>query len=55
MESVCNRNGIEKVVPSRQQIEILEKGAEIIRADWLRTAPPEGKRIYVDFLKKVGR
>ncbi len=55
METLCRRNGIETVAPTGQQIEILEKAARIIRADWLRTAPPEGRKIYADFLKKVGR
>jgi len=33
----------------------LEKVTQSIRAEWLKTAPPEGKKIYADFLKKVGR
>lgn len=55
METLCRRKGIVTVAPSRQQIEILGKAAEFIRADWLRTAPPEGRKIYADFLEKAGR
>ena len=33
----------------------LEKITQKIRADSVKDAPPEGKKIYADFLKKVGR
>jgi TRAP-type C4-dicarboxylate transport system substrate-binding protein len=55
METIINRNGIETVKPSKEFIEDLEKVSEEIWADWLRTAPPEGKKIYEEFRKKVKR
>jgi TRAP-type C4-dicarboxylate transport system substrate-binding protein len=55
MESISNKNGIETVAPSKQMIQDLEKVTQSIRAEWLKTAPPDGKKIYADFLKKVGR
>ena len=55
MESISNKNGIETVVPSKQMIQDLEKVTQNIRAEWLKTAPPDAKKIYADFLKKVGR
>jgi TRAP-type C4-dicarboxylate transport system substrate-binding protein len=55
MESISNKNGIETVASSKQMIQDLEKVTQNIRAEWLKTAPPDGKKIYADFLKKVGR
>jgi ClpP class serine protease len=55
MEAISNKNGIETVAPNKQMISDLEKITQNIRAEWLKTAPPEGKKIYADFLKKVGR
>jgi TRAP-type transport system periplasmic protein len=55
MESISNKNGIETVPPSKQMIQDLEKVTQGIRAEWLKTAPPDAKKIYADFLKKVGR
>jgi TRAP-type C4-dicarboxylate transport system substrate-binding protein len=55
MEAISNKNGIETVVPSKQMIQDLEKVTQNIRAEWLKTAPPDAKKIYADFLKKVGR
>jgi TRAP-type transport system periplasmic protein len=55
MEAISNKNGIETVTPSKQMIQDLEKVTQNIRAEWLKTAPPDGKKIYADFLKKVGR
>ncbi len=55
MEAISNKNGIETVAPSKQMIADLEKITQKIRADWVKDAPPEGKKIYADFLKKVGR
>jgi TRAP-type C4-dicarboxylate transport system substrate-binding protein len=55
MEAISNKNGIETVPPSKQMIADLEKITQKIRADWVKDAPPEGKKIYADFLKKVGR
>jgi TRAP-type C4-dicarboxylate transport system substrate-binding protein len=55
MEAISNKNGIETVAPSKQMLQDLEKVTQNIRAEWLKTAPPEGKKIYADFLKKVGR
>jgi TRAP-type C4-dicarboxylate transport system substrate-binding protein len=55
MEAISNKNGIQTVKPTKKQINELEKITEGIRADWLKTAPPEGKKIYADFLNKVKR
>jgi len=55
MEAISNKNGIETVTPSKQMIQDLEKVTQNIRAEWLKTATPDGKKIYADFLKKVGR
>ncbi len=54
-EAISNKNGIETVAASKKLIADLEKITENIRAEWLKTAPPEGKKIYSDFLKKVKR
>ena len=54
-EAISNKNGIETVAVSKKLIADLEKITENIRVDWLKTASPEGKKIYNDFLKKVKR
>ena len=54
-ESISNKNGIETIAPSKKLIADLEKITENIRAEWLKTAPPDGKKIYNEFLKKVKR
>jgi TRAP-type C4-dicarboxylate transport system substrate-binding protein len=54
-EAISNNNGIETVKPSVELIGQLEKITEDIRAEWLKNAPPEAKKIYDDFLKKVKR
>jgi TRAP-type transport system periplasmic protein len=54
-ESISNKNGIVIVTANKKLIADLEKVTENIRAEWLKTAPPEAKKIYGDFLKKVKR
>jgi TRAP-type C4-dicarboxylate transport system substrate-binding protein len=54
-EAISNKNGIETVAPSSKFMNDLEKITEKIRADWLKTAPADGKKIYGEFLKKVKR
>jgi TRAP-type C4-dicarboxylate transport system substrate-binding protein len=54
-EAISNKNGIETVSPSAQMVGELEKITEGIRADWLKGAPADGKKIYEEFLKKVKR
>ncbi len=54
-ESISNKNGIETIKPSEALIGQLEKITDNIRADWLKTAPADGKKIYDAFLKKVKR
>ena len=54
-EGISNKNGIETVKPSKKLIADLEKITEKIRADWLKDAPAEGKKIYSDYMKKVKR
>jgi len=55
MEAISNKNGIETVKPSKQFIADMEKITQGIRAEWLKTAPPDGKKIYSEFMKKVKR
>ncbi len=55
MEAISNKNGIQTVKPTAKQIAELEKITEGIRADWLKTAPPDARKIYADFMKKVKR
>lgn len=54
-EAISNKNGIETVKPSTKVIGELEKITEKIRAEWLKSAPADGKKIYDEFLKKVKR
>lgn len=54
-ESISNTNGIETVKPSEKFIGELEKITEKIRAEWLKSAPEDGKKIYDEFMKKVKR
>ena len=54
-EAISNKNGIETVKPSTKVIGELEKITERIRAEWLKSAPADGKKIYDEFLKKVKR
>ncbi|OPY92133.1 MAG: 2,3-diketo-L-gulonate-binding periplasmic protein YiaO precursor [Syntrophaceae bacterium PtaU1.Bin231] len=54
-EAISNKNGIETVKPSVKLIGELEKITENIRAEWLKTAPADGKKIYDEFMKKVKR
>lgn len=54
-EAISNKNGIETVKPSPQLLADLERITEGIRAEWLKTAPPDGKKIYDEFRKKVKR
>ena len=54
-EAISNKNGIETVKPSTKVIGELEKITEHIRAEWLKSAPADGKKIYDEFLKKVKR
>lgn len=54
-EAISNKNGIETVKPSEKFIGDLEKITDNIRAEWLKTAPADGKKIYDAFLKKVKR
>jgi TRAP-type C4-dicarboxylate transport system substrate-binding protein len=54
-ESISNKNGIETVAPSAKFMNDLEKITEKIRADWLKSAPADGKKIHAEFMKKVKR
>jgi TRAP-type C4-dicarboxylate transport system substrate-binding protein len=54
-EAISNKNGIETVKTSSALIGQLEKITEGIRAEWLKSAPADGKKIYEEFLKKVKR
>ena len=54
-EAISNKNGIETVKPSVKLIGELEKITENIRAEWLKTAPADGKKIYDEFMKRVKR
>jgi len=54
-EAISNKNGIETVKPSTKLVGELEKITEGIRAEWLKGAPADGKKIYDEFLKKVKR
>ncbi len=54
-EGISNKNGIETVKPSTKMIGELEKITESIRAEWLKSAPADGKKIYDEFQKKVKR
>lgn len=54
-EAISNKNGIETVAPSARFMNDLEKITEKIRADWLKTAPADGKKIHAEFMKKVKR
>ena len=54
-EAISNKNGIETVKPSTKVIGELEKITENIRAEWLKSAPADGKKIHDEFLKKVKR
>ncbi len=54
-EGISNKNGIETVKPSTKMIGELEKITESIRAEWLKSAPTDGKKIYDEFLKKAKR
>ena len=54
-EAISNKNGIETVKPSSKLVGELEKITEGIRAEWLKSAPADGKKIYDEFMKKVKR
>ncbi|MDT8902067.1 TRAP transporter substrate-binding protein [Anaeroselena agilis] len=54
-EAVSNKNGITTVKPSKEFLNDLSKVTKNIREDWLKTAPPEAKKIVEEFNKKVGR
>jgi len=54
-EAECNTNGIESVAVSEKLLADLSKVTEDIRAEWLKTAPADAKKIYDEFLKAVGR
>ena len=54
-EAISNTNGIETVNPSVKLIGELEKITENIRAEWLKSAPADGKKIYDEFMKKMKR
>ena len=55
MVAVSNKNGIVTVPPTKQLVTDLEKITEGIRAEWLKSAPPDGQKIYAEFKKKVKR
>jgi TRAP-type C4-dicarboxylate transport system substrate-binding protein len=55
MVATSNKNGIETVAPSKQLVADLEKITENIRAEWLKGAPADARKIYDEFLKKVKR
>jgi TRAP-type transport system periplasmic protein len=55
MVAISNKNGISTVTPSKKLISDLEKITENIRAEWLKGAPADAKKIYADFRKKVKR
>ena len=51
----CTKNGMEKIVPSPEFTKELTNITEVIRTEWLKQASPEGKALYEEYLKKVGR
>lgn len=55
MVAISNKNGIATVAPSKKLISDLEKITESIRANWLKSAPADAKKIYAEFRKKVKR
>jgi TRAP-type C4-dicarboxylate transport system substrate-binding protein len=55
MVAISNKNGIETVAPSKQLVADLEKITENIRAEWLKGAPADARKIYDEFMKKVKR
>jgi TRAP-type transport system periplasmic protein len=55
MVAISNKNGIATVAPSKKLISDLERITENIRADWLKGAPADARKIYSDFRKKVKR
>ncbi|MBP1720921.1 MAG: dicarboxylate transporter-DctP subunit, partial [Deltaproteobacteria bacterium] len=55
MVALSNKNGIVTVPPSKQLVADLEKLTENIRAEWLKSAPPDAQKIYAEFRKKVKR
>lgn len=54
-EQLCIDNGMEKIQPSDEYLQELAEITENIRAEWLKTAPPEAQQIVDEFLKAVGR
>jgi TRAP-type C4-dicarboxylate transport system substrate-binding protein len=54
-EAISNKNGIETVKPSSKMVGELEKITEGIRAEWLKGANADSKKIYAEFLKRVKR
>ncbi len=55
MVELCNKNGIQTVSPSKEFMADLIKVTENIRAEWYNTAPPEAKKLYDEYRRKVGR
>jgi TRAP-type C4-dicarboxylate transport system substrate-binding protein len=54
-EAICNQNGIETVPASKELLKSLSAVTEGIRAEWLKDAPPDARKIIDEFLKKAQR
>ncbi len=54
-EAICNKNGIETVPASKELLKSLSAVTEGIRAEWLKDAPPDARKIVDEFLKKAQR
>ncbi|NLL37173.1 MAG: TRAP transporter substrate-binding protein [Fretibacterium sp.] len=55
MEDLCVKKGIIVTQPSEEFIAALYNQTKDIREDWLKNAPEEAKKIYADFMAKIGR
>ncbi len=55
MVAISKKNGIVMIPPSKTIIADLEKITENIRAEWLKSAPPDAQKIYAEFKRKVKR
>ncbi len=54
-EEVCIKHGMVSVPVSSKFIEELIKVTHKIRADWLKSAPLDAKKLYLQFVTAVGR
>lgn len=54
-EKMCNDNGIMSVPVSSEFLDELTEITREIRKEWYDSAPDNGRKIYDEFLKQVGR